>query len=429
MLLNVLPPLTAALSTMVSGIKIRKCRGILLAAALLLGPGLFSGTPGLSAAPADPAPGVGEKTKALMLIRHQGDPGRDEAILSVIAFTEEAVGQALDSVGLETFDRITPEGNTGDIPLERIRELCREAEADWAYTVFTDFRGDRLYWRFSIYDPGDDIIRASDAFFVFLHAGAYRDMIENSADRLAKNWQKSFPTQRFDGFYSVTEGQQFTSPQEGVRVLFGSDQGLDGGVIEEGRLTAPFIRFTVGDPLYGTVMKEGYWPKSFTLPKGITKDAVKLPLLQKRTRHSVGFRTEFRGLYYNGAHMEYRFYMLPDRFFLNSGFTFWRENTPLSQEQEALHGELRLSPGVYLLPKVDSDFRIAAGTGVSLVFTGGGYNFLADPLWISGEYHFSRWALAAGVRLPSILGYTRDIFQENKVAGGMLLSAGVMLKW
>jgi hypothetical protein len=121
--------------------------------------------------------------------------------------------------------------------------------------------------------------------------------------------------------------------------------------------------------------------------------------------------------------------MLPDRFFLNPGFTCWREKTSLSREQEALHGELRFRPGVYLQPKVDSNFRIAAGSGISAVYSDEEFNFLIDPLWLGAEYHFSRWALITGIRIPSVLGYARDIIQENKVTGGILISVGVMLKW
>lgn len=371
-----------------------------------------------------------EESSLVLVVNHQGYDGDDPDILHTIQYTEDAGETAMATLGLRRTSRVVEDESAGGISQERIAARCREAGVRWALAVYTNFRDGRFSWRFSVYDAAEDFIRASDTFSIYLSAGITSlNAIDSSAERIVLNWQKSYPAQAFDGRFAVTINQKFRSRQEGVEVLYGSAGEIPLGRIEAGFLDAAFFPFTAGLPVYGVVVKDGYWTRAFILPQGITEEVFALPILQKKTRHSLGAVTGFRGPNYYAANLEYRFHALPDRIFVKAGWGMWLDATELSQAAPAVHHELRLSPGLYLLPFTDFPVRILAGTGISLELTEGGTNFLADPLWVGLEYHFPQWALVAELRLPRLFGYSRDVFQANKLGNDLWYSLGVLLKW
>jgi hypothetical protein len=297
--------------------------------------------------------------------------------------------------------------------------------------VYTNFReGGRFSWRISVYDAEEGFSRAADTFSISLLAGIPSSgAIDASAERIVQNWQKSYPVQGFDGRFAVTINQRFRSRQEGVEVRFGSEDGISVGTIENGVLNAGFYPFTVGFPVYGVAMKKGYWTRPFTLPGGITEEVLELPVLQKKTRHSLGFLWGIRGINFLDMGFEYRVHIFPDRFFLKADWSLWMDDTELSHGEQALYHELRFSPGLYILPFTDSAFRVLGGTGISWVLTRGGANFLVDPLWLALEYHFPQWAVNAELRCPTIFEYSRDILNAGIFGDKIWFSLGVILKW
>ncbi|MDR3343110.1 MAG: hypothetical protein LBT14_10080 [Treponema sp.] len=381
-------------------------------------------------APMDESPGLDESTSILM-ITHEGDEEPDDsAIRRGIDYVAEAVEKAFSQIGIKTIGILVVDDSTGGIPSKRVQEACREAGVRWGITVYTRFQEAQLSWRISIYDGKEGFDRATDNFSISWYIGiTASNLIETSAQKVVHNWQKSFAFQGFHGIFAADKPQRFTSPQEGVVIWFGLEDGLLAGTIENGILTTPIFRFVENMPVYGEMTKEGYWSKSFSLPQGITDAVVSLPILQKKTRHTLSLITEFRGSDHYALDFEYRFNVLPDRFFLKLDWALWQDTSPLSGLERLLHQEVRFSPGLYFQPKKDFPFRVAAGTGISLAFAGGNINFLADPLWVDLEYHFSQWAVKAELRVPSLWGYSRDIFGEDKVASGLYLSVGIMLKW
>jgi hypothetical protein len=375
-----------------------------------------------------------DESSLVLVVNHQGYDGDNPDILHTIQYTEEAAEAAMAGLGIRRTSRVVEAESAGGISLERIVARCQEAGVRWALAVYTDFRNGRFSWRFSVYDAVEGFIRASDIFSAYLSAGITSlNTIDSSAGRIVLNWQKSYPAQAFDGRFAVTISQKFRSRQEGAEVFYGDAGGIPLGRIEVGVLDAAFYPFTAGLPVYGVVVKDGYWPRTFTLPQGITEEVFSLPILQRKTRHSLGLVTGFRGPNFYTADFEYRFHALPDRLFLKAAWGMRLDSTALSQdlspEIPAVHHELRFSPGLYLLPFTDFPVRILAGTGISLELTEGGTNFLADPLWVALEYHFPLWALVAELRLPKIFGYSRGAFQENKLGDALWYSFGVVLKW
>ena len=227
--------------------------------------------------------------------------------------------------------------------------------------------------------------------------------------------------------------QTFIAPEDCLEIRYGTpDEGILAGVIQDGSLTSPLFLFIRDQPVYGSITRDGYWPKTFNLPKGITEETAEVRRLMKKTKQSLSFMTECRDLESAALYsvdFDYRFYFMPDRWFLRAGYAVWQDRTALSAKEQTPHNELRGGMGLYLLPKNDWPFRVLAGSGISLIFADGKSNFLADPLWVDVEYHFPRWAILSEVRFPEIFGYSREAFGADDVKFGASLSFGVMLKW
>ncbi|MDR2149703.1 MAG: hypothetical protein LBO67_02560 [Spirochaetaceae bacterium] len=369
-----------------------------------------------------------DEKRAILLFRHRGETPEDSYILNKITYAEEALSKAFLDHGLSLAGR----SEADDFRPEAVQLHCETAQVRWALLVDTDFRDQNLVWYFSVYDAVALIVRAQELFSLFLYLGVYtEDALDLSAQRLIEKWQQSFQEpKRFVDYQAVQQRQRFTSPQDGVTVFWGRDNRQEIGTIEQNYLIAPLILFPTGVPVQGMIAKDGYWSQDFVIPEGITQEPLKLKVLQKITRHSFGFMLALRSLERSSFDFEYRFHLLPDRLFLSGGWSIWSDITELSGGLEMVHHEWRLRAGLYLLPWNDFVFRLFVSTGLSFILTDNFQSrFLADPFILGAEYHFSKWALVAEYRFPSVLGYSRSSFGSTALNMDSFLSLGVQLKW
>ncbi|MHB9292838.1 hypothetical protein Holit_01949 [Hollandina sp. SP2] len=372
-----------------------------------------------------------DSSAGIFLVGHQTWEEMEESLVlerDYSSYALNALEKALAEFAIKNHKTI--DVSTG-LTFERIAALCRAEGVRWGIIVMTALKDDRFSWHFAIYDGEQHFFRSYDSFSSHARAGVFlTPVIERSAEKLAKNWHDSQSSRSFDGKLAVTQGQRFTGKQDGVQVLFGSlDHFLEGGILMDGALTSTFYPFTEGLPLYGKLVKDRYWPRSFVLPEGITDTVVALPELQRKVRHSIGFGYEFRGDLFACLDVEYRFHILPDRLFLKAEWGIWNDTTQLSSGVKAQHQEYRLGAGVYVQPGRDAVFRLYGGTGLSLVTASGAVLTLADPLWVGAEYHFPHWALKAEFRLSEILGYSRDRYEIDTIGVSSYGLLGILLKW
>jgi hypothetical protein len=371
-----------------------------------------------------------DSSEGIFLVGHQVQEELEEPLAleqDYAAYALKALEKAFARFAIK--NRKTIDVSIG-LTFEMIAALCRAEGVRWGIIVMTALKEDRFSWYFAIYDGEQQVFRSCDFFSIPVVGVFSSPVIDRSAQKLAKNWHDSLSSQNFDGKLAVTQGQRFTGKQDGVRVLFGSlDHFLEGGILTDGVLTSTFYPFTEGLPLYGTLVKDRYWPRSFVLPEGITDKIVALPALQRKVRHSIGLGYEFRGDLFACLDVEYRFHILPDRLFLKAEWGVWNDTTPLSKGVKAQHQEYRLGIGVYVQPGRDRVFRLYGGTGLSLVTASGAVLTLADPLWLGVEYHFPHWALKAEFRFPEILGYRRDIYEPDTTGFTSYGLLGILLKW
>ncbi|MDR1074179.1 MAG: hypothetical protein LBL45_10985 [Treponema sp.] len=373
------------------------------------------------------------RESAVLIFYHQGRENAPPDLYNAIDYVAYAVDAALYESGIEAkLPYVRSE--TGDFSSGELQRHCAEADVRWAITVYTTYGNDRLSWRFSIYDAVDNFIRASETFWTPFYVGLLTDAsIDNSAEKLIQNYQQSFHTSIFSGDTAVSVPQKFTAPEDGIEVFFGDTDGVSAGVVKNKELVAPFLLFVEGKPIFGTAVKSGYWEQPFELAAGVTEESAALQKPLKKMRQSASFMTDLRGIPVTplkyGVSLGYRFYPALDRWFFNAGYSLWQEKLPLNPDRGRLYQELRFGTGLYLLPDTKLPFRVLAGTGVSIVFVDNAANFLADPLWLGAEYHFSRFAIISEVRLPEIFTYSRNSFGSDVSDGGWCVSFGVMLKW
>ncbi|MDR2634174.1 MAG: hypothetical protein LBC51_11235 [Treponema sp.] len=375
-------------------------------------------------APLDSAGGI-------FFVGHQASQTLEESVVpeqDYPAYAQTALEQAFERFAIQNRKTIAV---SRELSIESIDAWCSAEGVRWGIIVMTGFQEDLFSWHFAIYDGEQHFFRGYDFFSVHVRPGVFSSpVIDRSVQKLVQNWHDSLSSRGFNGKFAVTQGQRFTGTQDGVRVLFGSqDHFLEGGTIQDGVLTSPFYPFTEGFPLYGKLVKDRYWPRSFVLPQGISPETVALPRLQRKVRHSIGFGYEFRGDLFACLDVEYRFHILPDRLFVKAEWGIWKDTTQLSQGVGAQHQEYRFGLGVYIQPSNDAAFRLYGGTGLSLVTASGAFITLADPLWLGLEYHFPHWAVKLEFRIPEILGYARDIYEPDTTGFSSYGLLGVLLKW
>ncbi|MDR1302679.1 MAG: hypothetical protein LBK43_09470 [Treponema sp.] len=368
-----------------------------------------------------------DSSAGIFLVRHQD---RDSMVLEqdYPAYIRTALESAFAAFAITNHKTITV--SSGLTP-EQISAFCQKERVRWGIMVITTLQDGMFSWYLGIYDGEMQYFRSYDSFATYVETGIFTtQVIDSAVEKIVKNWHDSLASRWFDGKVAVTYGQRFMGNQDGVRVLFGSqDHFLEGGVIMDGVLTSVFYPFTQGIPLHGKLVKDRYWPRSFVLPQGITDTTVLLPALQRKVRHSLGFGYEFRGDFFACLDMEYRFHILQDRLFLKADWGIWNDTSSLSGGTRALHQEYRFGVGVYVQPWNDAAVRFFGGTGISLVTASGDLITLADPLWLGVEYHFPHWALKAEFRLPEILGYRRDRYEPDLADFSSYGLVGILLKW
>jgi hypothetical protein len=369
---------------------------------------------------------------AVLVYSRHGEEHTPPELLPEIEKTAYIVDAAFWNIGIQVkVPYINDESE--DFSAGEMMRLCVENGVRWAVTVWTAYNGERLSWRFGVFDAVENRVRASETFFTPLMAVgggvSIDDTVEISAARLLQKYDKSFPAVEFNRDFAVNIPQRFFCSQDGVEIRYGDENGVITGVVKDGELSPESVfLFVRNAPVFGTATKKGYWSRPFTLPNGITDEPFTIKPLLAKNRHSFLLMSEFRDIAAYSADVGYRLFLSPDRWFLKLGFGMWVANTALSSSKDNFHGEFRFGTGLSLLPKNRWPVRVIAGTGASFVFSGTQYDFLADPLWLNLEYHFSRWALVSEFRFPKIFWYERDAFGKDRTDFGTCISFGVMIK-
>jgi len=318
-------------------------------------------------------------------------------------------------------------------------QVEREAGARWVLWIRTALDGNRLFWRIGVYDAESGALLGADSYSTFAGLSAL-PVIDDSAKRVAQEWEKA-KGRVAEKVELVSISQRFISPDPGVSIRFGTDRfgSWEGGTFSSRELSAAYVPFRRGQPVTVEVYREGYWSKEVTLPKGIQEKPVLLPRLQKKTQTAWGVNTGIGRLL--GAALVYRWYPVPDRVFLKTENAVWDTQRFTPGSSPVLHDELRFGVGAYLQNRVDAAFRYSLGLGASAIGTillnapgytvPAGIDLTFEPLWMTLEYHFPRWAIVFENRFPYSLGtgFLYPGWMSIDRMGPLFFSLGVLLKW
>lgn len=319
-------------------------------------------------------------------------------------------------------------------------QVEREAGARWVLWIRTALDGSRLFWRINVYDAENGVLLGADSYSTFAGLSAL-PVIDDSAKRIAQEWEKA-KVRETENVELVSISQRFVSPDPGVSIRFGSGTGgsWEGGTFKSRELNATYVPFRKGQPVTVEVYRNGYWSKEVTLPKGIQEKPVTIPRLQKKTQSAWGLNMGIGRLL--GTALVYRWYPVPDRVFFKTENALWDTQRFTPGSSPVLHDELRFGVGAYLQEKVDAPFRYSLGIGTSAIATvllnapgyttvPAGIDLTFEPLWMTLEYHFPRWAVVLENRIPYSLGtgFLNQGWMSIENMGPLFVSLGVLLKW
>jgi hypothetical protein len=385
--------------------------------------------------------GVGQESvqvderAVLILWSQKSDAGLGSHADQFMAYLIQSLRSALSLAQYPTVDTVGL-ASLPEIPMERALGYGRERRVRWVFVAHVALSGQSLSWAITAYDALRGSLRASDSFSTFPGLSALPSL-DDSCRSVVQAWLGAIAADR-DLVHLAEETQTFYGRQDGVQVWYGSaESGALAGTIAQGKLDGVYFPFPLGQPLQVEAVQEGFWPRTLVLPQGITNRPVQIPPLQKKSVHVWGFGTGTGKLL--GATYLYRYYPLPDRFFLRFDNSLWAGYSFLPGAVPLWHDELRFGMGLYLQNKVDAGLRIVMGTGGSGVIsylpgTDGGkarsaLDILLDPIWLCLEYHFPRWALTAEFRMPyaSGSGFLNQGWLESS-GGGPFVTIGVLFK-
>lgn len=225
------------------------------------------------------------------------------------------------------------------------------------------------------------------------------------------------------------------SPDEGLEVSIAGVEA--GGVIQDGRLTLPFIPYPVGTKLLLRKTKKGYHPaeETVTLDKPRTEAALRPLLPLTRWTLNMTWTTgQFLGL---GVGM--RYYLRPDSLFLGAEDYFYLQCNANPGSAAVPHNDLGVFVGKYLFFSHSSPIRFGLAAGAGLILTvlstpgAVGYTDfylnLASP-WV--EWNLKRWLVYMRVDARYVLDLGPNLIGGNWFSldrYGPPITLGAARKW
>jgi hypothetical protein len=400
------------------------------------------------AAPARAAPNAAAANAAAPTGEARLDESRAVVIIAaegtgtLAARFAEALAEALEreaaSAGIAA-SRAPADAATGPDSSEpaAARAASAASGARWAMMASARVEGTRILWRASIYDGESGSLVGADAFSAYagLSALALIDASAASAVGAARGAMSRQAAAGEAALRPIDRRLRFASPDEGAVLSIG-DHPL--GAIELGELEARYFAFAPGSGIAVRIQKNGYWPRTQVV-KVSGEEPIGLKPLFRETRSAFGASWGTGRLL--GVAGSYRRYLLSDRVYLRAEDSLWAAYDFSKAARPALHDELRLGIGAYLLFDPLARFRVSAGIGGSLIGTfltsaGAeprlGLDACIEPVFFTLEWHEPTWAIAFEARYPYSLGLAPGFLRKGWLslgeAGPQFYSIGILFK-
>lgn len=258
-----------------------------------------------------------------------------------------------------------PEGSAGSDPIPLLTELARGVDARIALVTSTYVLDREVILSIAAVDTNSGQIVAG-IFSRSLVGLTITNRVAEIVEQL---------TQELEAFLARGEREirvapivlsiELQSVNEGMDVrIAGSTQG---GLIQGGTLTLPFIPYPVGTPLAVDTVLAGFHPERLVVPLDSVATSAELPPLWRRTNRSIALNYAFLQL--AGAGLGYREYFNPDQFFVGGDLYLYASLPQSERGEPVLHTDVTATVGRYFIFDYDRPFRFALAAGAGLIVT------------------------------------------------------------
>ncbi len=219
------------------------------------------------------------------------------------------------------------------------------------------------------------------------------------------------------------------SRDEGAEVYLAGDKYI--GNIENGKLS---FSAKADTRLILVIRKPGYHEASREFKLKDTDKELKLPSLNPVTHMAV--EVEYSSFQFLGAGAAYRFYLVPDKYFLRADNYFYMQYPFLPGASPVVHNDIQAQIGAYVFLPPYSRVRIGIAGGVGVILTS-----LTKPLSLYTDFYFSplnywiefkvwKWVLFYKHEIKYAVGIGRDLLGTGMMSDyGPTQTIGVIWKW
>jgi hypothetical protein len=305
-----------------------------------------------------------------------------------------ALVKRLTEEGFDVVPRAVLEGNGAYAGLskeerasgEKLLPIARDLGANTAVTGSYGIEGRRIYIQLKFYDVRTGKVVAA-AMATGLAGLAGYNLMGSTVDNMAPAIQAYLAGYDPDEpiLYAVVKDVVFLSSDEGMEVLY--ETGDPAGLIEQGRLTSPFVPFTAGTKVRVEKRKSGYYPDAEEIIMQEGPNEFTLRPLDKKYRNEISlYWTTGQTL---GAGAGYRYYPGPDYFFLGTDAQLHLQYGFNSGDKPVVHDDISFSAGGYFFSSYDRIFRVGLSAGMGVIIT----SFTTPNMPVYTDYYLNYLSL------------------------------------
>ncbi len=288
-----------------------------------------------------------------------------------------------------------------------------ECGADLAVSGFFSLEGDRILASVSCYDVNGKTLAAGFMRTWRFNLGIYNSLHSEMAEFLPRI-KFTAPSENAAAARAVLPQVTFTCPQDGMEVSFAGESGA--GRIEEGKLTLEKTGMPAGSTLLVEKKMEGFhtaWQTVEVRPE--------IPLTPLRRISTYAVEANWTGGQLLGLGAAFRYYTVPDSFFFAVSFYPYAQFPSNTGANTALHFDLALQAGGYVLGAPDSLFRLGISTGLGTIVSAVLYS---EPIYT--DWYLNVANLWIELNLPGIAFYLRPELKYTLGSGANALGKDIL---
>ncbi len=289
-------------------------------------------------------------------------------------------------------------------------EAAARAGARMAVVSLIHLEGRQLSMDVKVLDSRSGRL-VSGVYAVTLVGVAVHNRVTEAVDRLTPQLESFIsPEQQAEEVAPFVLEATLLSGLDGTRVSLGGIEPA--GEISGGRLTLPFAPYPVGTRLELVEEKEGYHGARETIVLERPRSEVRLQPLWRETKRSVYLMLTTGQLF--GLGVGYRHYLKPDTLFLAGENYFYLQPAQSDAGGMAIHDDLGVLVGRYLLWKYDAPFRFALAAGAGVVLTKAGVpglftDWYLDLVSVNLEWNKREYMFSLRADAKATLGIGNDL--------------------